>query len=86
MAQHGGVAVGLGQFDRIESLGERADLIHLNQDRIGGAGIDSFLEKLCVRDEQIVADYKIERPLAVQLFGSRPEALAEAARKAGLKF
>ena len=36
--------------------GERADLVHLDQDRVGDAGVDAPLEPLGVGDEQVVAD------------------------------
>ena len=34
---HGRVAVALRQLDRVERLGQRADLVHLDQDRVGDA-------------------------------------------------
>ena len=37
----GGVAGALGQPDRLERLGERADLVHLDQDRVADAGVDA---------------------------------------------
>ena len=34
VADHRGVAVFLGEFDGVERLGERTDLVHLDQDRV----------------------------------------------------
>jgi hypothetical protein len=45
-----------GELDGIEGLGEGADLVHLHEDRVGGAGLDALLEELDVGDEEIVAD------------------------------
>ena len=56
VADDGGVAVVLGQFDGVEGLGERADLVHLHEDRVGHAGVDALAEELDVGDEEVVAD------------------------------
>src|SRR5260221_797935 len=45
MADHGGVGVFLGQFDRVERFGERADLVHFYQNRIRHALVDAFSEE-----------------------------------------
>ena len=55
VAEDGGVAVGLGQLHAVEGFGEGTDLVHLDEDRVGGAGIDALLEELGVGDEEIVA-------------------------------
>lgn len=54
--QHGRVAAALGEGDGVEGLGQRADLVHLDEDRVGGAGLDALRETLGVRDEEVVAD------------------------------
>ena len=36
---HRGVAVFLGEFDRVEGLGEGTDLVHLDEDRVGDSQI-----------------------------------------------
>jgi hypothetical protein len=46
----------LRQPDSIDGLGQRADLVDLDQDRIGNAVADPLAEALCVGDEQIVPD------------------------------
>jgi hypothetical protein len=43
-------------LDRFESLGERADLVQLDQDRVGDAVLDPLPQALGVRHEQIVPD------------------------------
>ena len=55
MAHDAGVAGLLGGLDGLERLGERADLVDLDQDRVGGAQLDALLEALGVGDEQVVA-------------------------------
>src|SRR5690606_25415035 len=50
------VAVAAGEVDRVERLGQRADLVDLDQDRVGDALADAALQVLRVRHEQVVAD------------------------------
>ena len=45
-----------GEGDRVEGLGQRADLVHLDQDRVGDPLVDPAPEALDVGDEQVVAD------------------------------
>src|SRR6266542_4723011 len=45
MTEHGGVPVFLVQFDGIERLREGTDLVVFDENRVGGAGVDAFLEK-----------------------------------------
>ena len=66
MADDRGVIVVLRQFDGVQRLGERADLVHFHQDRIRRAGVDATLQELHVRDEQVIAD---ELNLVAQLVG-----------------
>ena len=54
--QHGGVARALREADRIERLGERSDLVDLDEQRVGDAALDAVGETGRVRDEQVVAD------------------------------
>ena len=56
MADHCGVGMFFGEFDRIEGLGERTDLVDFDQDRIANALLNSFAEKLYIGDEQVVTD------------------------------
>ena len=39
---HRGVAGAVREVDGVERLGERADLVHLHQDRVGGAALDAL--------------------------------------------
>ena len=55
MAHDASVAGLLGGLDGLERLGERADLVDLDQDRVGGAQLDALLEALGVGDEQVIA-------------------------------
>jgi hypothetical protein len=45
MADHGCGAILFGKFDGIKGFGERADLVHLNQDRISNALSDPSAEE-----------------------------------------
>ena len=51
-----GVAGALGHIDRGECLGERADLVDLDQDRVADARLDAARQALDVGDEEVVAD------------------------------
>ena len=46
----------LCQPQRIEGLGERSDLIELDQDGVAGMALDSQLQAGDLRGEQVVAD------------------------------
>ena len=56
----------MGHVDRIERLGERADLVQLDEDGVGGVLLDALGEALRIGDEQVVAN---EVDLAAELFG-----------------
>ena len=56
MRYYASVSGFLRHFDGIESLGQRTDLVDLDQDRVGDALFDSFLQDRRIRDEQVVAD------------------------------
>ena len=43
-------------LDRVERLGQRTDLVHLDQDRVAAAHFDAFFQELDIRYEQVVAD------------------------------
>ena len=72
MADDGRVFVFLGEFDGVERLSERADLVDLHEDRIGHALIDTLLEEFDICDKQIVAD---ELALRADLVGEQLPAL-----------
>ena len=56
------------QLDGLKRLRQRADLVDLHEDGVGGLGFDAFLEVLSVGDEEIVAD---ELDLVAELVGER---------------
>jgi hypothetical protein len=49
-------AVRARELDRVERLGQRPDLVDLDEDRIGGSVLDPAAEPLDVRHEEVVAD------------------------------
>ena len=55
MADHAGVAGAACQVDRLEGFGERSDLVHLDQDRVGHAQVNAPLQPGRVGHEQVVA-------------------------------
>ena len=55
MTHDAGVAGLLGGLDGLERLGERTDLVDLDQNRVGSAQFDALLEALGVGNEQVVA-------------------------------
>ena len=50
------IAVALRELDRVERLGQRSDLVDLDQDRVGDPLADAALQELDVGDEEVVAD------------------------------
>ncbi len=56
MRHHRRVAGLVRHLDRGERLGERADLVDLDQDRVAEAALDAVGEPRDVGDEQVVAD------------------------------
>src|SRR5690606_28275482 len=55
VADDGRVVGALGHLDGGEGFRERADLVDLDEDRVGDALVDAFLQDLGVGDEQVVA-------------------------------
>ena len=51
-----GIARALGHVDGGERLGQRADLVGLDEDGVGDVLVDPALQYLGVGDEQIIAD------------------------------
>ena len=51
----GAVARALGQLDGLERLGQRADLVDLDEDRVGEPLADALLQDRRVGDEEVVA-------------------------------
>src|SRR5207342_2552562 len=52
----GGVAAALCEGDRVEGLGERADLVDLDENRVCDLLSDAPAQEIDVRHEQVVAD------------------------------
>src|SRR5439155_39870 len=50
------IAVLARETDRLERLRERADLVHLHEDRVGDVLVDAALQPLPIRHEHVVAD------------------------------
>src|SRR5450830_375065 len=63
---HGRIAGHLGHFDGLEGFGQGADLVDLDQDRVGDALVDAFLQDLGVGHEQVVTH---DLDLLAQAFG-----------------
>ena len=56
MADDGCEAGLVRHLDGIQRFGQRADLVELDQDRVGGLLLDAACEVVDVRHEEIVAD------------------------------
>src|SRR5690606_31834650 len=63
-----GVAIAVGQIDRVDRFGEGPDLIDLDQDAVGNPFVDAAPQPLDVGYEQIVP-YKLA--LAADLVGEQ---------------
>ena len=55
MGDDAGVTRLLGHLDRLEGFGQRADLVHLDQDGVRRSQLDALLQALGVGDKQVVA-------------------------------
>ena len=55
MRDHGGVAGAVGHLDGVQSLGQGADLVDLDEDGVADLLLDAHLQALHVGDEQVVA-------------------------------
>ena len=53
MADYGRVAILFGKFDGVQGFSERADLVHLNQNRISDAFSDPFAREFDIGYEQV---------------------------------
>src|ERR1051325_4845903 len=79
MREDGSVFVRLREGDGVERFRERADLSYCHENRIRGSAINSLLEKLHVRHEQIIADeLNLVAELVGEQFPSRPVAFGAA--------
>ena len=72
MADHAGVAGAACQVDGLKGFGERTDLVHLDQDRVGRGAVDALLQTLGVGDEQVVTH---QLHLAAEAFGQQLPAI-----------
>ena len=54
-----------GETDRVQRLGERADLVELDEDGVGGPALDGAAQPLGVGHEQVIADelHAVAEPL-----------------------
>ena len=68
----------MGELDGVERLGERADLVDLDEDRVADALLDPAPEEVDVRHEEIVADelHAVAEPVGQRL-PAVPVVLAE---------
>jgi hypothetical protein len=72
VAHHGGVAVEMGEFDSVECFRQRADLVDLDEDRVGRAALQAHGKTVGIGHEQVIAD---QLHLAAEHFGGRDPAL-----------
>jgi hypothetical protein len=56
MRDNGRASIRLRKLNAVERLGQRADLIDLDQNLVGDADINSFLKELGIRYKKIVAN------------------------------
>src|SRR5690606_15121251 len=56
MRNDGRIVGVVGHGDGFQGFGQSADLVDLDQDRVGGSGLDALLEDARIGHEQVVAD------------------------------
>ena len=56
MRRNGRIPRTVRHLDSVERLGQRTDLVHLDEDRVGAAHLDALAQEIHVRYEQVVAD------------------------------
>ncbi len=71
VGHHAGIGVPGGQVHGLEGLGERPDLVDLDQHGVGGAGIDPPAQALLVGDEEVVAD-QLDRAPSAEVSAAQP--------------
>src|SRR6266545_951913 len=69
MRDDGGITRFLGQVHGLQCLCQTADLVDLDENRVGDSGIDASLESISVRDKQVIA-YQLD--LFSQRLGDHP--------------
>ena len=55
MGSNGGVTMTMSHLDSIQCLGERTNLVYLDEDRVGSPHLDALFQELHVGDKEIVA-------------------------------
>ena len=68
MRHHGGIAGALGHIDCCQCFGQRANLVDLDQDGIGGGGFDAARQPGDIGDEKVIPD---QLHLAANFFGQQ---------------
>jgi hypothetical protein len=71
VGKDGGAFVRLREGDRLERFGQRADLIHLHENPVGGAGINAFLMNTRLPPLRQRACAGIDGVLPEQLFDAK---------------
>src|SRR5271165_1276363 len=73
MADDSCVPILFGKFDGIQGFSERADLVHLNQDRISDALSDPLAKEFDIGYEQVIAhELNLRAESLGQLLPARP--------------
>ena len=54
MGSNGGVTMAMSHLDSIQCLGERTNLVHLDEDRVGSTHLDTLLQELHVSNKEVV--------------------------------
>src|SRR5260370_765849 len=72
MRDHRSVSIAACQVDRVQSLADRPDLVDLDQNRISDMLMNSLLQPLHIRHEQVIAH---QLNLVAQLFGQHRPAV-----------
>src|SRR5262245_3288472 len=56
MAEHGGVTTVLRQGHRVQGLGQRANLVYLDENGVGGLALNSPLQEFDVGHKEIITN------------------------------
>lgn len=54
MGSNGGVTMAMSHLDSIQCLGERTNLVYLDEDRVGCTHLDALLQELHVGNKEVV--------------------------------
>src|SRR5580700_3874274 len=73
MADYGRIAILLGKLDSVQGFSERADLVHLNQDRVSDALPEPLAKEFDIGYEQVIAhELNLSAERRGQLLPARP--------------